>query len=212
MTYGLLLAGGGLLFLGTQLQVDTPYLADGAGVHDHGPRHGVGDGADDGRRDELGRTATRRPGLGHDEHQPRGGRGLRDRAPRHGPHDQAQGVADTGARGHGAVERSAERDRRRRQPRHPRPVRAPTASPPRRSARSRRRSIRRSWPGSTWRCSSAAPCSWSPRSSPTGSSRGGTLCPCWRRASTRRRSPSRPSSRSAPRGRGTSRPSAEDRP
>ena len=40
MTYGLLLAGGGLLVLSTQLQVDTPYWMMAPMFVDHGPRHG----------------------------------------------------------------------------------------------------------------------------------------------------------------------------
>ena len=45
-------------------------LADRAGVHHHGSRHGLGHGADDGGRDERGRAAARRARLGHDEHEP----------------------------------------------------------------------------------------------------------------------------------------------
>ena len=122
MTYGLLLAGGGLIFLGTQLQVDTSFWVAGAGLHDHGPRDGLGDGADDGGRDELGRSPARRLGLGHVEHEPRGGRCLRDRAPGHHPHDQAQGVPRPDARRAGLDEHAAARDRHRRRSRNPRPL------------------------------------------------------------------------------------------
>ncbi len=70
MTYGLILSGAGLIFFGTAAPGGHVVLADRAGVHHHGPRHGLGHGADDGGRDERGRAAARRPRLGHDEHEP----------------------------------------------------------------------------------------------------------------------------------------------
>ena len=60
MTYGLLLAGGGLIALAPHAR--HAVLGHGRALRDHGPRHGLHDGAHDGRGDELGGPAAR--GLG----------------------------------------------------------------------------------------------------------------------------------------------------
>ena len=74
MTYGLCLAGGGLILLGLLLTPTTLVLADVPDLPVHGPRHGRHDGADDRRGDEQRRPRTRRARLRDDEHLARGRR------------------------------------------------------------------------------------------------------------------------------------------
>ncbi len=89
MTFGLILAGTGLLLL-SRISIDTPYLLHGAGLRDDGHRDRRHDGADDGRGHERGGPRTRGPRFRHDEHRQGGRRRVRHRAAGHDPHHEAQ--------------------------------------------------------------------------------------------------------------------------
>ena len=80
MTYGLCLAGGGLVLLGSVAHADHVVLADVPDLPRHGSRHGRHDGADDGRGHEQRRPGACRARLRDDEHLTRG-----RRRPRHRP-------------------------------------------------------------------------------------------------------------------------------
>ena len=78
--------GGGLLLLGLTLQAEHLLPLPPADLRDHGPRDGRDHGSDDGGRHERRGPAAGGARLGHDEHQPRGGRRARHRVARHRPH------------------------------------------------------------------------------------------------------------------------------
>ena len=190
MTYGLLLAGGGLLFFGTQLQVDTSYwlmapvfIIMGHGMasvmapmtaavmNSVGPqRAGLGSAMTNTSREVggvfgialLGTILTTK--LKSSLTPALAGLGLTSTQQARSPSRAATGRS---------IPRSSE-----------------LGSPRRRSPRSSARSTAPSWTGSTWRCSSAGWCWWGRRSSRTGSSPAVTPSTCRRRAITLR-SPSR---------------------
>ncbi len=71
MTFGLILAGVGLLLL-SRISIDTPYLLMAPVFAIMGDRDRGHDGPDDGRGHERGGPRARRARLGDDEHRPRG--------------------------------------------------------------------------------------------------------------------------------------------
>ena len=123
MTYGLILAGTGLLIF-SRLSVDTPYLLMLPVFVIMG--HGIGSTMAPMTAAVMNAVGPQRAGprLGHHEHVPGGGGAVRDRAARDDPHDPSEGHARALARRDRPLPRTAGADRERGRPGAARPVRA----------------------------------------------------------------------------------------